>query len=78
MASMNNKTIRLAKVHGRSQEVQNLYPDGRSGYRAVPWLRMGGLWMEKLGFKVGDPIEVRVQRGKLVIKKITEHGNHRH
>jgi toxic protein SymE len=72
---MQRKTIRLAKVHGRNQEVQKLYPDGRSGYRAVPWLRMGGLWMEKLGFKVGDPIEVRVQRGKLVIKKITGRGD---
>jgi hypothetical protein len=52
---MEKKRIRLAKVHGRSQEVHNLYGDGRSGYRAVPWLRMGGLWMEKLGFKLGDP-----------------------
>ncbi|GAA3956504.1 type I addiction module toxin, SymE family [Chitinophaga oryziterrae] len=75
---MEKKRIRLAKVHGRSQEVQNIYGDDRSGYRAVPWLRMGGLWMEKLGFKVGDPIEVRVGHGKLVIKKITGRGDHKH
>lgn len=65
---MCHKAIRRAKVHGRCQEVYKLYPDGRSGYREVPLLRIGGLWMEKVGFKVGDPIEIKVVDGSLVIK----------
>ncbi|MBC9914064.1 SymE family type I addiction module toxin [Chitinophaga varians] len=70
-----NKTTRRAKVHGRCQEVYRLYPDGRSGYREVPLLRIGGLWMEKVGFKVGDQIEIKVENGALVIKKLRGHGN---
>lgn len=72
---MGTKSVRYCKLHGRSQEVNKLYADGRSGYRAVPWLRIGGLWMEKFGFKVGDPIEITVDNGKLVIKKLRIHGN---
>ncbi|WP_394333857.1 SymE family type I addiction module toxin [Chitinophaga eiseniae] len=30
---------------------------------------MSGLWMEKVGFKVGDAIEVTVEVGKLIVKK---------
>ncbi|MVT12599.1 SymE family type I addiction module toxin [Chitinophaga tropicalis] len=72
---MANKTIRHCKVHGRGQEIRNLYPDGSPGYRAVPWLRLGGLWMERSGFKVGDPLEVTVSKGRLMIKKVSGHGN---
>ncbi len=61
-------------MHGRSQEVTKLYADGRSGYRAVPWLRIGGLWLEKIGFKVGDPIEITVKGGQLIIKKAPAYG----
>jgi len=58
-----NKTIRRCKVHGRS------------GYRYVAWLRIGGLWMEKCGFNVGDPIEVTVENGVMTIKKLTDNGD---
>jgi hypothetical protein len=72
---MQTKTIRRCKVHGRPQEVNKLYPDGRSGYRYVAWLRMGGLWMEKVGFNVGDPIEVTVENGVMTIKKLADNGD---
>ncbi|MBV7531765.1 SymE family type I addiction module toxin [Chitinophaga sp. sic0106] len=70
------KVIRYCKLHSRSQEVRKLYPDGRSGYRGVPWLRIGGLWMERYGFNVGDPIEITVENGVMTIKKLVVHGNH--
>jgi hypothetical protein len=69
------KITRYCKLHSRSQEVRKFYPDGRSGYRGVPWLRIGGLWMEKHGFKVGDPIEITVEKGVMTIKKLRGHGN---
>lgn len=72
---MGTKSIRYCKLHGRSQEVNKLYPDGRSGYRYVPWLRIGGLWMEKFGFNVGDPIEITVDNGTMVIKKLQINGD---
>lgn len=70
-----SKALRYCKLHGRSQEVRKLYPDGRSGYRDVPWLRIGGLWMEQFGFKVGDPIEITVDKGRLTIKKLRRYGD---
>jgi toxic protein SymE len=69
------KHIRYCKLHSRSQEVSKLYPDGRSGHREVPWLRIGGLWLEKHGFKVGDPLEVRIEEGVLIIKKLLVYGD---
>ncbi|QJB35668.1 type I addiction module toxin, SymE family [Chitinophaga oryzae] len=72
---MEPKRIRRGKVHSRCQEVVKLYSDGRSGYRGVPLLRIGGLWMEKVGFKVGDAIEITVKAGQLIVKKAGAHGN---
>ena len=37
------------------------------GYKSAPMLRIQGLWLEELGFKVGDPILVKCEDGKLVI-----------
>ncbi|MFY0256475.1 SymE family type I addiction module toxin [Chitinophaga sp. 30R24] len=72
---MQTKTIRRCKVHVRPQEVNKLYRDGRSGYRDVAWFRIGGLWMEKRGFNVGDPIEVTVENGVMTIKKLAANGD---
>jgi toxic protein SymE len=70
--TVQTKRVRRCKVHARSQEVSDRYDDGRSGYRYVPWLRMGGLWLEQIGFKIGDPIEITVRKRKLIIKKMSD------
>lgn len=64
------KTTRRCKIHGRYQPVSDHWHGGR----AVPWLRIGGLWLEKIGFKVGDPIEITVKDGQLIIKKAPAYG----
>ncbi|WP_240975118.1 SymE family type I addiction module toxin [Chitinophaga fulva] len=72
---MKRKTIRRGKVHSRCQEVVKLYSDGRSGYRGVPLLRIGGLWMERVGFMIGDAIDITVKAEKLIITKASANEN---
>lgn len=40
-------------------------------YKAHPVIRLGGLYLSALDFKIGDMIEVQTERGKIVITKVT-------
>ena len=33
----------------------------------VPFLRLSGIWLEKVGFHIGDKVSVQVESGKLVV-----------
>lgn len=37
------------------------------GRRTAPMLRIQGLWLQELGFNVGDPVLVKCEDGKLTI-----------
>lgn len=37
------------------------------GRRTAPMLRIQGLWLQELGFNVGDPVLVQCEDGKLII-----------
>ena len=37
------------------------------GRKTAPMLRIQGLWFQKLGFNVGDPVLVQCEEGKLII-----------
>ncbi len=37
------------------------------GRRTAPMLRIQGLWLQELGFNVGDPVLVKCEDGKLII-----------
>lgn len=65
------QTVRRGKLHGQYQALANHWNRGRN----VPWLNVRGLWLEDAGFKVGDPIEIIVSKGKLVIKKAVGDGD---
>ncbi|WP_116346275.1 SymE family type I addiction module toxin [Cupriavidus taiwanensis] len=41
--------------------------NGFSGLRAVPWIRLKGVWLEEAGFVVGQSVKVEVRRGQVVI-----------
>ncbi|MBV7532858.1 SymE family type I addiction module toxin [Chitinophaga sp. sic0106] len=51
---------RIAKIHYKSVP-RDTY------YRKVPWLNLSGVWLEKLGFDVGDNIKIEIQQNSLVI-----------
>jgi len=53
---MQKKESRQLKVYGLN----------RSDNKEIPQLRISGIWIEKLGFKVGDTINV-ITRDRLLI-----------
>lgn len=38
-----------------------------AGLRAIPWIRLRGIWLEKAGFSIGQLLKVRVEHKKVVI-----------
>ena len=46
-----------------------IYEKDRSN-RVVPEIRIVGLWLQELGFNVGDKYTVELGEGKLIIEKV--------
>ncbi|MGH8786938.1 MAG: SymE family type I addiction module toxin [Cupriavidus necator] len=38
-----------------------------TGLRAIPWIRLRGVWLEQAGFSVGQSLKVSVRRKRVVI-----------
>lgn len=49
MATKNSKQV---KLHGRNRPCQG----SMSGNKDVPWLNVSGVWLEELGFNIGDTV----------------------
>jgi hypothetical protein len=50
-------------------------PPGSFGReRLVPYIRMSGVWLEHLGFKYGERIEVTAEPGRLVLTIVRDEG----
>lgn len=47
----------------RDLTVGDIYRNGKN----VPMLRVSGLWLEKLGFKIGDFVRIKCEDGQLII-----------
>ena len=61
---MVQKNIRKAKLHGRFRH-RVMLPN-----RDVPWLNVNGLWLERAGFGIGQPVEIEVSEGRLIINAV--------
>ncbi|PQV56475.1 toxic protein SymE [Sediminibacterium magnilacihabitans] len=71
------KSIRRAKLHYKCRVTGGDW--GSPGKcKTIPWLNVCGLWLEQAGFKVGDPVEIRVEENMLTIKNcaVDGHSNH--
>jgi endoribonuclease symE len=53
----------------KRKDYRELTVSSFSGYgcKSAPMLRLQGLWLEELGFNIGDPILVRCEDGQLII-----------
>lgn len=51
------------KKEFRDLTVSDFYRNGKS----VPMIRVSGLWLEELGFKVGDCVRIKCDNGQLII-----------
>lgn len=58
MAMKKTKQIKLQPKH-REQS---------GGQKIVPWLNVSGVWLEELGFKVGDMVSITTREKLLIIE----------
>ncbi|WP_299176541.1 SymE family type I addiction module toxin [uncultured Chryseobacterium sp.] len=54
---------RFGKVHYK-------FVPREAHYKAVPWLNLSGVWLEKLGFEIGDNIKIEIKKSSLVISVV--------
>jgi toxic protein SymE len=60
MAVTNSKQVKLqAKQRGLTY-----------GDKTVPWLNLSGVWLEELGFKVGDTVNIIIREKLLIIEPV--------
>lgn len=60
---MKRATIKTVKIQGRYRQSATHY-----GSKEVPWLTTSGVWLEKLGFNIGDTVRITSRRKLLVIE----------
>ena len=41
-----------------------------NGKKTIPRIRINGIWLQELGFNIGDKISLELIEGELVIKKL--------
>ena len=41
-----------------------------NGKKTIPQIRINGIWLQELGFNIGDKISLELFEGKLVIDKM--------
>lgn len=59
--------VRMFTTSYRHFHVKGTDSNRYSGMRRVPWIRLGGVWLEKAGFKIGHVLKVEVRNKVLVI-----------
>lgn len=69
---MEIKSKKQVKVHGKFRASQSRRMFADSGNKIVPWLTVSGLWLEKLGFKVGDRVNITSSNKLLIIERLEE------
>jgi hypothetical protein len=55
--------VRRARVHRKSHRLEG-------GYFDYPKICLTGLWLEDAGSLLGQPYEIEVSRGKLVLRTV--------
>lgn len=73
---MKDKIKRLARLHGKFRPGKFMWGSNYDSGRYVPWLNLNGKWLERVGFRVGDRIEIDVKNNQLIIKKLSGDGDH--
>lgn len=57
---------------GKTKQIK-LQPKHRElscGQKIVPWLNVSGVWLEELGFKVGDTVSITTREKLLIIEPL--------
>ena len=67
---MKAKTTRQLKVYQQHRSLS-------SGTRIVPELRLTGVWIEQLGFKIGERVNITMRDRLLIIEPIEGETNYK-
>lgn len=71
MEIINKKQV---KMQGKYRASQSRCEWAHNDHKIVPWLTVNGLWLEKLGFKVGDKVNITGGDRRIVIELADEEG----
>lgn len=51
-------------------KLQPKHREQSGGQKIVPWLNVSGVWLEELGFKVGDMVSITTREKLLIIEPL--------
>ena len=74
---MAKKSLRRIRIYPKYRPLTRYFFRSNNS-RVVPWLNVSGVWLQKAGFRVGDPVEITVKKNQLIIKNVATDGDHRH
>lgn len=60
----------MATITSKQIKLQPKHRELSSGHKTVPWLSVSGVWLEELGFKVGDTVNIIVREKLLIIEPV--------
>lgn len=58
----------MAEHKSRQVKLQPKHRSLNGGNKNVPWLNVSGVWLEELGFKVGDVVRISTRDKLLIIE----------
>ena len=65
---METGKMKQVKVQGKFRASQSRLMFKRGSNKIVPWLTVSGQWLAKLGFNVGDRVNITMDDNKLTIE----------
>jgi hypothetical protein len=73
LCAMGIEKIKTNKVNYQIRQSRSRFPQGKD--KIVPFIRLSGLWLEMLGFKIGQAIEIYSPgKAQLLLKGISRFG----
>lgn len=62
--------LRMAKKDQKQVKLQPKYRSLAYGQKTVPELKLSGVWLEKLGFRAGEKVNIIIREQELIITTI--------
>lgn len=60
----------MSDIPHKQVKLQSRYRSCAGGEKAVPWLTISGMWLERLGFRAGDILRLTVREKLLIIEPL--------
>ncbi|UDM50913.1 SymE family type I addiction module toxin [Cupriavidus sp. MP-37] len=59
------RTIKISQTHfSVVPGIKNNF----TGLRAIPWIRLQGVWLEQAGFSIGQTVKLTIRRKRIVVR----------